>query len=189
MIKGGSQLFVDEYLWRLLAHITPDHPAFLVHPGSTLPPVRLAPGWRWHWPLLSSIRVLSLTPFSLAFSSGEAKGDRLLQDDAITAVTRDHRLFTIEGAIQLQLNADATDTVLAKFNHHSTNRLLRPLIRQAIRETVGQQPSHRIQPHSIEHEFKQTASLQLQPYGVKVLDCTISSIKSFNPPVTQKTLG
>lgn len=176
-----NQSFVEDSIWRPLIHVLPDQKAFLVHPGTTLPPTQLNPGWHWHWPLLNSIRQIHFNEIEFTFSANNHAAQGSTNDEAIAAVSQDHHLFTIQGSISLQLDKNASSSTLAAFNRHSNRRLIRPLIRQFIRQAVARQPSSTIDRLTLHKILQNQSKNQFSDYGILVKKINIISVERFRP--------
>jgi hypothetical protein len=170
---------INEQLWRPLVARKAHQRAFLVQPGSTTPAAELSNTWNWHWPLLTSIRLLSLQPFYYHIDQSAANN---VGDEPIVAATKDLRLVKIEASLQLQINPQTDIQILARINKHFINRVLRPLIRQSIRLTIANHPSSSIL--TTPHLDQQIAAL-LQPtladQGLILIHVHVSSLMSFHP--------
>src|SRR5690606_1613078 len=88
-----------DYLWQPLGYIDERHLAYLIHPGSTMTPVRLSRGWQWHWPLLSTIRLQQHSTMRFAFGQSSDSDRTTGSGQAIVCVSRDHQLFVAEGEL------------------------------------------------------------------------------------------
>src|SRR5690606_31874144 len=102
MILSPSKQIIFDYIWQPLVFVRDTEIAFLVNPGTTLKPIVLKPGWQWHWPLLTAIRVIRAE--HITFNFDNRRSGSLYHDEAITAVSRDHHLFSLQGHLELSID-------------------------------------------------------------------------------------
>lgn len=182
----STQTLVNDYIWTPLVHVADGQRAFLVHPGTTIKPSELPTGWHWHWPLLTSIRVLNFRPMVVKFGHKQPQGSEFIQDDFITAVSRDHHLFAISGCVEIKLHYGASPTQLAQFNRHSINRVIRPLIRQAVRQATGKIDSRQANPEVINPLLIKILDGLCTPLGLQLISASLSEVKSYQPSLLKE---
>jgi hypothetical protein len=178
-----SALFISQSLWHPLVHISDNQIGLMVQPGSNIPAVRLGPGWQWHWPLLTTIRCLDSQLQEYPINQLVKINQRQLGDEPIIAATKDLSLVSIQGKLQLQINQEAPIDLLAKLNPHSINRVIRPLIRQCVRQIMAGQP-HPVHNQAI--LTKEIATLllpALSRHGILVRQLDITSINPYHPQI------
>jgi hypothetical protein len=173
---------VKDSLWRPLVLIEPHHQGFIVQPGSNVDPIALSPGWHWHWPLLTTIRSVSLEPHNYCIGSAGYTTDQSLGDEPIIAATKDLSLVSVEAELQLQVMADAPIQIVSRLNPRSINRLIRPVIRQSIRLTLANYPSQKLQPSaSLDRQIAALLAPTLADQAIALRSLQVTIINRFNP--------
>lgn len=177
-----SQIIFD-HIWQPLVHVTGNQLAYLVHPGTTQKPQPLSTGWHWHWPWLTSIRCLSLHQVDYHFDL--LKPSHQYYDEPITAVSRNHQLFTSQGVITISVNPQASAEVLSQLNRHAIKRVIRPVIRQAVRQSVAQFEAEDMSSEQLARKLMQIAQPLLEQHGLIIHQVVFSSLDYYQPHVTQ----
>jgi regulator of protease activity HflC (stomatin/prohibitin superfamily) len=177
-------LLVTEHLWQALVPRKAHQRAFLVQPGSTRPAIEMHGAWNWHWPLLTSIRLLSLQSYQYQINPTIKVTATTMGDEPIVAVTKDLRLIKVQATIQLQVNPDISIEILARINKHFINRVLRPIIRQSIRLVLAEQSDKNLQ---VSANLDQRILALLQPtltdQGFTIKQLHITQLIAFYPSI------
>lgn len=176
--------FIIDSLWQPLVLVRPGYKGLLVQPGSTMPPVELAQGWQWHWPLLTTVRLISLQPHLYTINATISANATTMGDEPVVAVTKDHQLVSIEGQLSLQVKDTVPLLLLATLNQHSINRVIRPVIRQSIRLAVADYRLADIHPSDeLNQHITQLLNSAFASQAITLKDVFIVSITPFNPLV------
>ena len=183
MSQPRSSQIIFDHIWQPLVHVTDNQLAYLVHPGTTQKPEPLAAGWHWHWPWLTSIRCLSLHQIDYHFD--QQPKTHPYSDEPITAVSRNHQLFTSQGAVTISVNPQASAEILSQLNRHAIKRIIRPLIRQTVRQSVAQLEAEDISSELVAQKLMQLAKPLFAQHGLIIHQVIFSSLEYYQPHVTQ----
>lgn len=176
-------MLIQEVRWTPLVHIPPQHQAYLIHPGTQVPPKPLETQWAWHWPLLTSILILSPHPARFSFSHRKSNYN---YDQAVTAVSQDHHLLTIEGQFQIQIDPRIDQDAISRLNRLSINRIIKPLVRQVAREEFSQVKATQANADVIATHIHRKLKAILIKEGLLVLDFEINKIETYNADIPKQ---
>ena len=188
MSQTPSSQIIFDHIWQPLVHVSDTQLAYLVHPGTTQKPQPLSAGWHWHWPWLTSIRSLSLHHIEFHFSQQPKPGHQYY-DEPITAVSRNHQLFTGQGIITLSINPHASAEVLSQLNRHAIKRVIRPIIRQAVRQSVAQFEAEDISSEQVAQKLVQLAQPLLEQHGLIIHQVSFSNLDYYHNPMSRNSPG
>lgn len=172
---------VFDHIWKPLVYIPPSDRAFLVHPGTTILPQELPVGWHWHWPLLTAIR--QVTSEKIEFHFNNQQLDSFNNDEPITAVSRDHHLFTSQGLILISADMDASTKTLSQLNRHTVKRIIRPMIRQVIRQAIAQFDADSMSEKQVADALLHIALPLFVQHGLLVHNIELASLEHYRPQV------
>lgn len=172
---------IQEHRWSPLVFISPQHQALIVTPGIHPDGLTLKSGWLWHWPVLTSVIEFSQKPYQYRFYS--QANQQPGSDQSITAVSRDHQLLTIEGHIDISVDLDAPTSILSRLNRHTHDRVIRPVIRQVIRERIGQLEADKCNPSQLQSKIGKDIKEVFKLHSLVSQNFTIISIKNYTPDI------
>ncbi len=182
---------IRDYLIQPLVRIEPGQLAYLLHPGSQLRPVFLNEGWAWHWPLLSTIRIVDTRPAIFIIGRidpDEETGQSYMRCESIVCVSRDHQLFKVEGRVRLEAPSLGHDdsSVMPTFIHHSPikfNRFIQSAVRQSLRASIAKWPARQLH-NPVMSQFNQSCLQELnfilRPQDLQATSFEIERIELFN---------
>jgi regulator of protease activity HflC (stomatin/prohibitin superfamily) len=180
-----QSFLVTERLWAPSVLIHQGELGVLVQPGSNHPPMPLEPGWQFHWPLLSVIRVFHRLPITHRFNAKELVSSQQFGDEAIVAVSRDLHLFTIEGEVVLQLSPSISTEQLAHLNKYHAGHLIRPMVRQSARQLLGKYLATTFPlPSALSEQWLAILRQDFIVLGIDVHAARIQSITPFQPKLS-----
>lgn len=173
---------VKEHLWQPLVAVTEQQIGLLVQPGSTLPPIPLSPGWHWHWPILTTIRLINQTTLNFTINDQMIVDRYSLADEPVVAATKDLSLVSLEATIVLEVNNKADLDHLALLDKRCLDRRIRPAIRQSLRQAVAEYNRHSLDTSShLNQQVLQLTRQALKPLPLQVSNLTITAIQPFSP--------
>ncbi len=177
----SSQIIFD-HVWQPLVHVPAGHRAFLLHPGTTIKPRELTTGWYWHWPWLTSICHVAATPIPFHFTNQNRRSP--YTDEPITAVSHDHHLFTSQGTIVIGINLAAPTTTLSRLNRHTLQRVIRPLVRQSVRQTIALFQANTLLTRDLAEDLMVASRPLFDQHGLVVHQAEFTALEYYQPPLT-----
>jgi hypothetical protein len=182
---------VAEFIWRPLVHIPPDRRGLLVHPGMPKLTQHLSSGWHWHWPWLTSIISQSDQPHDYIIQDGIAPRSNLFADEAIVAVSKDHRLVRFEAIVTITLDPEASLAKAARINGRFIDTILRPKIRQAFREPAASRLAGDILEHTDKAAIQPRMRELFAGYPITIGEVKIRRVTPYAPftPISALAIG
>jgi regulator of protease activity HflC (stomatin/prohibitin superfamily) len=182
MISSESRhSLVADFVWTPLVHIPEGYFGFLVQSGTSLPSVRLAAGWHWHWPGLTTIRLISpdIQTYTIG---GIGQGASRFGDELVVAATKDLALLSLGGRLQLRVMPGAADQMLSQLSPRQIDRYIRPMVRQCLREVIGKRKKTDIRPsNELDKEISLILRQQVTDFCLELVSLTIDTIQPFSP--------
>lgn len=181
MNKAQTPLVTDEW-WQPLVQIKPGQIGLLVQPGSKVPAIALQHTWNWHWPLLTTVRLISNQTYNYHIASGQSAKGQSMTDEPIVIVTKDVQLISLQATLQISIDQKADIAKLALLEPKSVDRTIRPIIRQIMRQDLANHYRNDITvSKALSRRLEQKLISAFRPHAIHVSQVTITDIQDFHP--------
>ena len=138
--------------------------------------------WHWHWPALTTIRVVPLNSHTYHIREHVRRSEHDLSDEPVVAATKDLGLVSLEGEITFQLVENSPAILAARISPKSISRTIRPIIRQCFRLAIAEYRKTSLKPsNTLNKQISEMLTDSMADYAIQLHSVSINRIRPFSP--------